>query len=160
MDSYGKYIVVTYAFSLVLAYPLGWMADKVHAIRMGLGAIAIYAVVMIVGWFGIVGPKSYGIIFLIHGVISGCYFTGAAALAQMLFPKLKFAQFASAGGLVFGVVNIVFGPAMGILLDVLGHDYRYTFGVGALIALVALVVNLMVYRRFMAMGGPRGYVAP
>ncbi|MBP9914221.1 MAG: MFS transporter, partial [Opitutaceae bacterium] len=40
MDRYGKYIVVTYACSLVLAYPLGWMADRFHAIRMGLGALA------------------------------------------------------------------------------------------------------------------------
>jgi MFS family permease len=160
MESYGKYIVVTYACSLLLAYPLGWMADRVHALRMAIGAIVLYALVMLAGWFGIVGPRSYGVVFLIHGVVAGCYFTGAASLGQMLFPKLKFAQFASAGGLIFGVVNIVFGPAMGILLDWLGHDYRYTFGAGALIALAALAVNLMVYRRFMALGGPRGYVAP
>lgn len=160
MEAYGKYVVVMYAISLVLAYPLGWMADRVHAIRMGLGAIAVYAVLMVVGWYGIVGPRSFGVVFLVHGVVSGCYFTGAAALAQMLFPKLKFAQFASAGALLLALANIGFGPLMGRLLDWLGHDYRYTFGVGALVALTALVFNLVVYRRFMALGGPKGYVAP
>ena len=160
MDSYGKYIAATYVCSLVLAYPLGWMADRFHAMRMAVGAILVYAVVMVVGFFGIVGPKSFGLVFLIHGVVSGCYFTGAAALAQMLFPKLKFAQFASAGALLFALVNVVFGPALGAVLDLLHHDYRFTFGFGALIALVALLVNVEVYRRFMALGGPKGYVAP
>lgn len=160
MSSYGKYIVVTYAFSLVLAYPLGWMADRVHAIRMSLATLLIYVGVMIVGFFGIVGPKSFGWIFLIHGIISGCYFTGAASLAQMLYPKLKFAQFASAGGLLLALANIGLGPIMGEILDWLGHDYRYTFGAGALIALAALLFNLVVYRRFMALGGPKRYVAP
>jgi MFS family permease len=160
MDRYGKFVVVMYACSLTLAYPLGWMADRFHAIRMGLGALAAYVVVMIAGYLWIDGPTSFGVAFLIHGVISGCYFTGAAALGQMLFPKLKFAQFMSAAGLVGAVVNIVFGPLMGLLLDALGRDYRYTFAVGALVSLAALLASLVVYRHFMALGGPKGYVAP
>jgi MFS family permease len=160
MTTYGKYIVVTYACSLLLAYPLGWMADRFHAIRMGLGALAAYAVVMAVGYFGIKGPTSFGVVFLAHGVLSGCYFTGAAALGQMLFPKMKFAQFASAAGLILALCNVVFGPVMGRLLDILGHDYRFTFAAGCLISLLALLVGLVVYRRFMAMGGPAGYAAP
>jgi MFS family permease len=127
---------------------------------MGLGALALYAVVMAVGFFWITGPTSFGIVFLVHGVLSGCYFTGAAALGQMLFPKMKFAQFASAGGIILSISNVIFGPALGLLLDWLGHDYRYTFGMSSLMSLVALVASLVVYRRFMAMGGPQGYVAP
>ncbi len=160
MTSYGRYIGVTYACSLVLAYPLGWLADKIHPIRVGLGALAGYAAVMAVGYFGIVGPRSFGLVFLLHGVLSGCYFTGAAALGQMLFPKQKFAQFAAAVVQVLALANIVMGPAIGHLLDLLGHDYRYTFAAGCLVALAALVVSLVVYRRWLALGGSRGYVAP
>ena len=160
METYGKFIVGTYACSLLLAYPLGWMADRVHALRMAIGSLAIYVLVMIAGWFWVGGPQSFGIVLLVHGVISGCYFTGAAALGQMLFPKLKFAQFASAGAMLLSVCNIAFGPAMGRVLDWLDHDYRYTFGAGALIALAALAVTLAVYRRFLALGGTKNYVAP
>jgi hypothetical protein len=35
-----------------------------------------------------------------EGVHVGCYFTSAASLGQRLFPKLKFAQYASAVGIV------------------------------------------------------------
>jgi hypothetical protein len=49
---------------------------------------------------------------------------------------------------------------MGRLLDILGHDYRFTFAAGCLISLLALLVGLVVYRRSMALGGPAGYTAP
>ena len=160
LEQYGKYIVVTYCCSLVLAFPLGWMADRFHAVRMAMWTLAIYTVVMAVGFFFITGPKSFGLVFLAHGVLSGCYLTGAAALGQMLFPKLKYAEFASAAALLLAVCNIILGPALGKLLDVLGHDYRYTFAVGGLIALVAFGSSWVVYRRFLKMGGTHGYVAP
>jgi MFS family permease len=160
LETYGKYIVVTYLCSLTLAYPLGWLADKFHPVRMALFSLGAYATLMAIGYFGIVGPKSFGVVFLVHGVVSGCYFTGAAALGQMLLPKLKFAEYASASALLIALGNIVLGPAMGGLLDKLGHDYRYTFAVGGVIALLGFGATLVVYRRFMALGGPKGYVAP
>ena len=160
MKTYGRYITATYACSLILSYPLGWMADRFHALRLAIGTLAAYAVVMGVGFFTATDSTSFGMLFLVHGVLSGCYFTGAASLGQMLFPKMKFAQFASASGVLLSFGGILLGPSSGKLLDWLGHDYHYTFAMGSLIGLVALVVNLVVYRRFMAMGGPKGYVAP
>ena len=160
MTGYGKYVVVMYACSLVLAWPLGWMADRFHAIRVGIGALAIYATAMVIGFYGVNGPMSFGLVFLAHGVLSGCYFTGAAAMGQMLFPKMKFAQFASAVVLVTALGNIFLGPALGWLLDSLKHDYRYIFGAGCLITLASLMFSLVVYRRFVALGGQKGYVAP
>ncbi len=160
MDSYGKYLVATYAGSLVLAWPLGWLADRVHPVRMGLGALAAYGVAMVAGFFGIKGPESFGLAFLAHGVLAGCYATGAAAIGQMLFPKLKFAQFASAAGLISALCNIAVGPTLGLLLDRLGRDYHYTFGLGGVLGLASLAVGLVVYRQFMALGGPGRYEAP
>ena len=160
MDAYGKYLVLTYACSLLLAWPLGWLADRLHPIRVGLVALAAYGTVMAAGFFGIAGPTSFGVVFLAHGILAGCYATGAAAIGQMLFPKLKFAQFASAAGLISALSNIVLGPTLGLLLDRLGRDYHYTFGLGGILGLAALGIGLVVYRRFMALGGPANYKAP
>jgi MFS family permease len=160
METYGRYLVLTYACSLGLAYPLGWLADRLHPIRLALGSLALYGVLMSAGFFQIVGPRSFGLVFLAHGILGGCYGTGAAAINQMLFPKIKFAQFASAAGLISALVNIGFGPLLGLLLDRLGRDYHYTFGVGGLLGLAALAVGLVVYRKFQALGGTRNYVPP
>ena len=160
MQSYGNYLVVTYSCSLLLAYPLGWLADRVHPVRMALGALGLYGVLMAIGFFQIKGSNSFGLVFLLHGVLGGCYATGAAAINQVLFPKIKFAQFASAAALIGALINIVFGPALGKLLDLLGRDYHYTFGIGALLGLASFVVGLAVYRRFCAYGGPKNYIPP
>jgi len=160
MEMYGKYLVVTYACSLVLAYPLGWMADRFHAIRVGLATLAIYGAAMAVAYFLVTGPKSFGAALMAHVVLSGCYFTGAAAIGQMLFPKLKFAQFASSAAVISALINIGFGPGLGLLLDGLGRDYHFTIGLSGLLGLAAFGVGLVVYRRFVALGGLRNYTAP
>ena len=53
------------------------------------------------------------------------------------------------------------GPAaVGQLLDATGNVYRYTFLTSGIIGVLALVTLIIVYIRFMRMGGPKGYVAP
>ncbi|HRP05803.1 MAG TPA: MFS transporter, partial [Opitutaceae bacterium] len=160
MDAYGKYLAVTYAFSIMLAMPLGWLADRFHATRVGLAALGVYTVVMLFAFAGVHGPQAFGIFFLLHGVLSGCYFTGAAALGQMLFPKIKYAQFASAAVAAQALFTILLGPVLGGFLDLMHHDYRYVFAAGALISFAAFVSGYVVYRGFLRYGGPRGYQAP
>jgi len=157
---YGKYLAYTYLCSLVLAYPLGWLADRFHPTRIALVALGGYTVLMVAGYFGIVGPRSFGVVFVVHGVLSGCYFTGAAALGQVLMPKLKFALYYSAYILLWAIGNCVVGLGLGKLLDKLDRDYRFAFSAGGLIAALAFWTGYVVYRRFMALGGPKGYVAP
>ena len=93
-------------------------------------------------------------------MISGCYFTSAASLGQRLFPRSKFGQYSSAAGLFGSVSMMAIGPAMGALVDLTGRNYRYTFVIGGLLALVALFAAWQVYVRFLRLGGPRGYIAP
>ncbi len=160
MDSYGKYLVVTYLFSFSLAYPLGWLADRVHPLRVGIGTLLVYALLMIVWSFWIHDAASFGAPFLVHGIVSGIFFTGTASIGQLLFPKLKFAQFAAAGGLIAALFNLSLGPTMGALLDSLGNDYKLTFLISGLIALVAAGLGLVVHRRWLACGGREAYQAP
>lgn len=160
METYGRYLVVTYICSFVLAFPLGWLADRLHPLRVGLGAIGLYGGVMLVGFLGMHDAPSFGWVFLLHGVLAGTFFTGAAALPQMLFPAPKFAQFAAAAGLIAALFNMALGPVLGALLDALGNQYRYTFLAGAVIAALALGLGVWLHRRWQALGGRTGYVAP
>jgi MFS family permease len=160
MGVYGKLLALSYTVSLGLAYFLGWAADRFHPLRAGMAAIALYAAAMF--WAGtcIHDNLTFGIAFVAHVVLSGAVGTTMASLGQRLFPVAKFAQFASALGIITSIATILLAPAVGTFLGYTGHIYRYTFLFGAILAILGLACMLLLHREFMARGGPRHYVAP
>jgi len=160
METYGKYLALTYLISLCLSYFLGSLADKFHPLRIGIVAMALYAVVTLFGAFFANGPAWYGPVLVAHGVISGTFFTCTASLGQRLFPQMRFAQFASAAGMIGAIANMVFAPSVGMLLDLSRHMYRLTYSIGFVLAVVAVFLLWEVQKQFLALGGPAAYVAP
>lgn len=160
MEIYGKYLAITFLTSFGLSFPLGWLADRYHPLRVGQGALLLYAALMLAGFVWVHDQPSYGIVLLAHGIVSGIFFTGTAAIGQMLYPKLKFAQFAAAGSLIAAIFNMGLGPLLGALLDRLGSDYRYTFLASSLLAALALGLSRSVARRWQQFGGNTRYTAP
>jgi len=92
--------------------------------------------------------------------IAGIFFTGTASAGQRLFPKEKFAQFASAAQLVFGLFTMLLPPAMGIARDLSGHIYRLTFVAGAILCAVSLVFFFVVLRFYNRLGGDAASCPP
>jgi Major Facilitator Superfamily. len=160
MQTYGRCLTLTFAISLVLAYPLGWLADLLHPLRMSLACVLGYLAVAAWGAFFARDPDSFAIALVLHGVLSGCYFTSAASLTLRLFPRARFAQFASAAGILTSLTNMAIGPVVGSVVDLTGNRYYHTFTIGCLIAATAFAIGLHVHRNFMRLGGPKGYVAP
>ncbi len=160
MDSYGKYLALTYVISLTISYPLGLLADKLHPLRTCIPVLGGYAVCMFWGGMYATTPDKFGIAFVLHGVISGMYFTVASSLGQRLFPKEKFAQFGAGCGIFGSLVYISITPAVGAFLDMTHHVYRYTFVINGLLSVLAVITLCIVHQRFMKYGGPKHYVAP
>jgi len=160
MDHYGKALATTYFVSLTLAYFLGWLADRFHPLRVSIVTMVGYLLVSAYGALFATTPATFMPAFILHGVLSGCYFTSAASLGQRLFPHSRYAQFASAAGIVMAPANIVLAPLVGILIDGTGGFYRMTFFAGCAMAALALVTAWRVHGHFMRLGGPKGYVAP
>lgn len=160
METYGYYLAITYVISLSLAYFLGSLADRFHPLRVGMAALALYAVVCLWGGFtaGHAGP--FAIAFIGHGVLSGTFFTATASLTQRLYPHEKYAQFGSAGGIVCCFANVIAGFCIGIFLDYTGSIYRYTFMIGGISALISLLTLYGVYCWFKRLGGVDHYRAP
>ena len=95
-----------------------------------------------------------------HGVTAGAFYTATASYGQMLFPKARFAQFNSALALL-SAIGFTLAPAViGMFLDSTGHIYRYTFFMGAGMAALGMLACMILYKKFMAMGGPACYQAP
>ena len=103
---------------------------------------------------------TFGFALVAHTVLSGTYFTTSASLGQALLPRLKFGQYSSAGGLILSVATIIASLLVGQMLDRSGHIYRLTFVAGSSFGIAALVAMWIVHRYFMALGGPKNYVAP
>lgn len=160
LETYGWMRSGSYFVSLILAYPLGFLVDKFHSLRVGLAALILYAVSVLYGSFFVHDTPTFGVAFVAHTILSGTYFTASASLGQALFPKHKFGQFASAAGILTSLSNIGMGLTLGPILDFSNHNYRITFILGLIICLAAIVCMLVVYYRFVKLGGPTGYVAP
>lgn len=160
MGYYGELMTASYFVSLALAYPLGSLVDRFHPLRVALVAMLIYAVATAWGAFSIVDSRTFGIALVAHVVLSGTYFTAAASLGSRLLPRSKFSQFDSAGRVVTAIAMMCIGPTMGQILDHTGHNYRLTYLAAFILSCISSVMLFIVNRRFMAMGGPKGYIAP
>ena len=157
---YGKYLALTYSISFCLSYLLGWLADRFHPLRIATIAIGLYAAAAIFGGIFARTPATFAAAFVAHGVLSGCLFTSLVPTFQMLFPKARFGEFYSAGNLLVGLCFMVLPPAVGALLDATGHVYRETFLLGGFLGIIATLAMVIVHQQFMALGGPKRYVAP
>lgn len=160
MDTYGKYLALTFGISLCLSYFIGWLVDKFHPLRMCMAALFAYAVVAGLGRLYATTPATFLAAWVAHGVLSGCFFTSVASLGQRLYPREKFAQYASTSAMVMSPANMILAPLVGLVLDRTGKVYHHTFTAGCALALVALALAFCVHRKFMKLGGPKDYVAP
>jgi MFS family permease len=157
---YGNLLTLTFAVSFIMAYPLGMLADRFHPLRLGIVALALYALATLWGGLCATTPLKFDIAFVLHGVLSGTFMTATASILQRLLPRLKFAQFASAAGVIVCLWNILIGPLAGFILNVMHQDYRYIFLLSSAQGWLGLVVTLFLYRAFLARGGDKHYVAP
>ncbi len=159
MDKYGLYLVYTYCVSLILSFSLGSLSDRFHPLRTGMTSLATYAIIMFAGYALMADPKYFGVVFILHGIVSGCYFTLVASISPRLLPPGLFAQFSSAAAIVLSVGSMLMGPIIGRTLDCL-QDYRYVFLMGGIIATISTVMYYKLYLNFQACGGDQNYQAP
>ncbi|WP_162274696.1 MFS transporter [Verrucomicrobium sp. GAS474] len=160
MDSYGKCIALTFGISLLLAYPLGALADRFHPLRVTIAGLVLYAAAMAICPLYVHDATSFGVALVVHGVLSGVAMTAAASLGQRLLPRSKFSEMVSVTSALFSLVQFGFAPALGLLLDRTGHGYVHTFHVSVAMTILAVIAGLFLYRRFVALGGPSGYRPP
>ena len=52
-DAYGKLMFVTYAISLALAWPMGWLVDRLTSLAVATATIGVYAVAMLSAVVGV-----------------------------------------------------------------------------------------------------------
>ncbi len=160
VDTYGKCLAATYLVSFTFSFGFGALADRFHPLRIGLVTLGLYAAVTLSGGLWADDARTFAVALIASGVCSGAWQTSTASLTLRLLPQSRFSQFDSARGLVMSFGMMLVGPALGWYLDRNGHDYRHAYLASAALAALALAATLLVHRRFMRLGGPKGYAAP
>ncbi|MFY7863961.1 MFS transporter [Roseateles sp.] len=145
-ETLGKLSAYSYGVSIGLAYFIGWLVDRFNALRVATGALLVYMTVMLCGYLMIHDVNSFGVFYVLHVVISGAYFTSAASLPMMLFPQMRFSQFASAAGMVTGLSTLAVSLVQGPVLDLNGNDYKLTLLGSSIFAALAVLLNFVVLR--------------
>jgi MFS family permease len=173
LGTYGKLTALYFILSLPLTPLLGWLADKIHPLRVVLVVLALHIPAALWGGLVIHDGKSFAIAYVITGLLQVLWGTATAALWPLLYPKDSYAQLASAAGAIGSIISLVFVLGLGMFLDYTKHvthqgwffdvveaRYRYTFTISAILDILGLIATIVVYRKFIALGGQKGYVAP
>jgi MFS family permease len=168
MATYGKFSALQLLCSLIQAPIVGWLADKVHPIRLTMIALGLYGVVTFAAFLYVHDSRSFAIAHVVCGTVSGFWLTSTAPLAQVLLPRMKFATFASALGIFTALGTALTAPIMGRILDHLNgahtpanaRDYHTIYLWASCFVILSLSVTVVVYHRFKQQGGPWNYVAP
>jgi MFS family permease len=147
---YGRAVAAAYSISIVLALPVGWLADRFHPLRVGYVALGLYALSMFGAWELVSGRLSFLVWFVVHAVLAGTFLTGTAALLPVMLPRARFSSLAALSGSMTALLTVVFTLGMGALLDSNGGDFRVIFLVAGLLAAVGTAcwhVLLVLHKR-------------
>lgn len=139
-DGFGGAIALTYAISIGLAWPLGWLADRYHPLRVGTVVLGVYALCMLAAWRLVDGRTEFLVALVAHGVLAGCFLTGTVSLLPALLPRGRFSQLAAVSASVTALLVVVSTVGLGALLDATGRDYRLLYLAGAVTAGCAVLL--------------------
>jgi MFS family permease len=160
MATLGKYGAAQLLVSLLQAYPVGWLSDRFHPLRLTIVSLVLLAVATAVAFLTVHDGPTFGIALVACGSLTGFWLTSSSSLPAVLFPRQKFAVLNSARLTAGSVGTLVAGPACGWMLDLLHRDYRYLFVWWWVFIVLSLGATVAVYRRFVRLGGPGNYVPP
>jgi MFS family permease len=135
---FGALTATGYAVSIASAFVIGFLADRFGALRIAAAALALYAPLALAGSLLDLDASMFCCIYLAHVILSGAYFTAAAAMPATLFPQAEFVRYNASKDSLVAVANIVVGSSAGMLLDLSGHAYRLTLAGAALFSLGCL----------------------
>ena len=135
---YGALTAAGYAVSIACAFVIGFLADRFGALRIAAAALTLYAPLALAGSLLDLDAALFRCIYLAHVILSGAYFTAAAAMPATLFPQAEFVRYNASKDSLVAVANIVVGSSAGMLLDLSGHAYRLTLMCAALFSLACL----------------------
>jgi Na+/melibiose symporter-like transporter len=142
----GRLLATSYLISIGLSFVIGYLVDRYSAALMSLISMVLYLGVSAVGFAGVDDQASFALLYIAHVVVSGAYYTAAASLPMVLFPRARFLQFDAGKRLFNSAGTILLSFLLGPLLDWSGHRYQLTLLAGTLTAACALLGGWAIWK--------------
>ena len=161
MDDIGKVLAWAALGSAITYVPMGYLCDRIGAMRVAMISLVSLAVAWALGFF-VAHDRTTWLVYsvIVAMVPSVGWNLGFNALTMQLFPAEKFGQLSSSLN-VFGYGSIIAGNYLaGWFIDVVASDYRMIFVWSFSWFVLAIVPMALVYRDWKRFGGPHHYVPP
>ena len=174
LATYGYIAGFSTLIAVVLMYPAGLLADKIHPLRMMIGTtILIGASQFMWMYFLFFNPSADTslIIYIVFSAISvpvaALYGAAEMPMYMRLLPKAKYGQFCSANAMFRSLIIAGAGIASGGLIDIAGaffgnKDYAYRIvPVWLLICFTgSSIFLLLLLKEWKRLGGEKNYTPP
>jgi len=134
----GALTAQAYAVSIASAFGVGWLADRVGALRLSALTMGLYCALALAGCLLVEDAATFRVFYLAHVVVSGAYFTAASSMPMALFPQAEFVRYNASKDSAVALAGIAVSACQGPLLDWSGHAYGLTLGSAAVFSLLCL----------------------
>lgn len=159
LDQFGKIAGYMGIPSMLLMYPMGWLSDKFHPLRIFLVAKVLLLITTVAAFFFVHDFTSYVVYALVGLPLSVAVVAASLPMYMAILPKERYGQFCSAQAMVNAFMLIVGNVLAGKYMDFMG-DYRYVYMWSAPIYLISVVFLFQVYRGWQRYGGMKNYHPP
>lgn len=164
LGKFGTYMAIP---TLVMLYPLGWLADKYSPVRVCLGAFLVFPVLNLLSFFVVHDYRTMMVMSVVAFPVGTFYTAASLPLEMLIFPKDKFGQFGSANAMVRSIGTVVFSLIAGVFLDMMkrlysGNEeyYRWMYIWSFVFQFLALLFLIRLYKLWKHYGGDEHYMPP
>lgn len=174
LEDVGKVAGVASLVSIVLMYPMGFLVDRLHPLRVMLISQAGFCVVMACKLVFLFHDFPRDTAFWIYAALAGLTIPINAAnsaatlpMVMRIFPHAQFGQFCSANAMCGALGTMAGGVLAGSFLDLLksfygagNYFYRFAPIWSVCFMLLSGAATLLVFREWKKLGGDESYRPP
>jgi len=155
----GNVLAVNNVLTLIIALPIGYLVDRWNYFRLTQIGGVLQGGVCLAGFF-LIQDVATLVIYGIGYTIGKMTFTmGLTRTIIAIYPKEKFGQFGSAGAAFSSLGAIGMSLLAAKFVDVCGNYRSFLLWQGVFLV-AGGILFLAVERRWLKLGGKKGYVAP
>jgi maltose/moltooligosaccharide transporter len=163
----GKFGAIMSIPGLILMWPIGWLADRFHPVRVVVWSMLWFPLLSLLSFFVVHDFKTMVIMSLVGFPIGMFYGAAVLPMQMLLMPKERYGQFGSADAVIRSISAVLMSVVAGLFMDWLSRlyggnkeYYRWMYIWSAICQVASWLFLFRVYRYWKQYGGLKNYKPP